>query len=381
MKTEHHTRVRSLFLHLLTAAIWDREVQPERFNDLTDGDWRALAALAHKQSVNALVADKVLSLPGEVLPPRALSLQFLAHIEQTKAMNNNRLELLGALKEEYARAGFPFVLMKGLVSGHYYPNPLLRNPGDMDILLFQSGDYEKSFQWAVNQGYDAKDAGHIHYNYPWHGVTIEPHSRISYFDRRRFDTLYAAWEQEVMDQVEGFPVLPMGFGGKVVETEVLPVEMNAFFLFHHMFRHFIQLGVGLRHVCDWVLFLHGNRDRIDAEAFEARASSFALLYPMQVFAGVAVEYLDAPEDIFPFPLPGKRHRRHVRRVGEDILKMGNFGFHKPGRQRPGGKYAGMWFSFVQTVIRSVKFAGLSVQHIPVLPFKKLWNRLRIGLDA
>jgi hypothetical protein len=414
-----NAEVNSLFLYLLSAALWDRPADGLRFKGLDGGVWKKIAVLAHKQSVSALVADKVLSLPEESLPSRELRMQLLLQIEQTKTLNRNMVRVLGALQQEYEQAGFPFVLMKGLASGAQYPNPLLRNPGDIDVWLYRPGDYEKARVWAAGQGYQADDAGHIHYNYAWRGIVIEPHCRISYFDRKKYEKQFVAWEKEVAEQArfgrvpvsqllrepqppqpsqpqeQGQPQPPLA-----PAVQLLPVTMNAFFLFHHMFRHFASLGVGFRQFCDWILFLHHYHGEIDRQEFTERVCSYGLLYPMQVFARVAVEYLDAPEEIFPFPLlPAgrherrgrtgrherterrgrpERHERHTRRVAADILKNGNFGFHRPGKKRPPGKYSGMWFSFVLSVKRSLKFATLSVSHILIVPYKKLIHRFKIG---
>ena len=97
---------------------------------------------------------------------------------------------------------------------------------------------------------------------------------------------------------------------------------------------------------------------------------------MQVFARAAVKYLDAPEAIFPFPMIADCE--HADWIIEDILHSGNFGFHRPGKQRPKEKMRGMWFSYKTTVGRSMKFGVISPEHIKVLPFKKLINRLKIG---
>ena len=480
MKNRNNTGVKnaevnSLFLYLLSAALWDRPADGLRFKGLDGGVWKKIAVLAHKQSVSALVADKVLSLPEESLPSRELRMQLLLQIEQTKTLNRNMVRVLGALQQEYEQAGFPFVLMKGLASGAQYPNPLLRNPGDIDVWLYRPGDYEKARVWAAGQGYQADDAGHIHYNYAWRGIVIEPHCRISYFDRKKYEKQFVAWEKEVAEQArfgrvpvaqllrepslqspqqsqpqqsqeQGQPLQSQSQQGQPqsqqqgqpqpqqpqqsqsqplqqepqplqqpqqqgqplqepqplqqepqplqqpqqpeIAVQVLPVALNAFFLFHHMFRHFVSLGVGFRQFCDWILFLQHYHGEIDRQEFTERVRSYGLLYPMQVFARVAVEYLDASEEIFPFPLlPAgrterhgrhERHERHVRRVAADILKNGNFGFHRPGKKRPPGKYSGMWFSFVLSVKRSLKFATLSVSHILIVPYKKLTNRFKIG---
>jgi hypothetical protein len=125
-----------------------------------------------------------------------------------------------------------------------------------------------------------------------------------------------------------------------------------------------------------VLFLHKHRAEIDSEEFTRIATRFALLYPMQLFARIAVDYLGAQESIFPFPMIPNNH--HADKVIRDLLESGNFGFHRPGKKRPEEKMAGMWFSFVTTIKRSIKFAAISPQHCAILPFTKLINRLKIG---
>ena len=125
-----------------------------------------------------------------------------------------------------------------------------------------------------------------------------------------------------------------------------------------------------------MLFRSKHRDEIDSVSFTTIAESYALLYPMQVFARAAVKYLDAPESIFPFEMI--EDNKHVDWIIADILHSGNFGFHRPGKQRPKEKLRGMWFSYKTTVRRSIKFGEIAPEHIRVLPFKKLINRLKIG---
>ena len=159
----------------------------------------------------------------------------------------------------------------------------------------------------------------------------------------------------------------------------LPTEMNAFFIFQHMFRHFVHGGVGFRQYCDWLLFLSKYRGEIDPASFTAIAQKYALLYPMQVFAHAAVKYLGAQQSIFPFDVKvDDPLDKPTDWITADILHSGNFGFHRPGKQRPKEKLRGMWFSYKNTIGRSIKFGAISPEHSRILPFKKLINRLKIG---
>ena len=155
---------------------------------------------ARRQSVNALIADKALSLPKESLPPKELSLQFIVMIQQTEELNRKMIHLLKDLSQEYQAAGFPFCLLKGLSNGVNYPKPLLRNAGDLDLFLYREGDYEKSKGWITDKGFDLEDGDHIHYAFDKGGVRIENHRRITYFDHKKYDRLFKEWEAELMDK-------------------------------------------------------------------------------------------------------------------------------------------------------------------------------------
>jgi len=360
------------FLRLLSAAIWDHPLEAGAFEGTDNLAWNEIADMAHRQSVRALIADKVLSLPAECLPPSDMTLRFISVVEQTKNANRVMISLLKELQEEYTRAGFPFLLLKGLANGVNYPEPLLRNPGDIDLLLYGKGDYERAREWLIQKGVDIEPGGVVHYKYFRNGIAVENHSHTTYFNNKRYNKLFKELEGDVLTKGEFATVDING----VLSVPVLPVTFNAFFLFHHLFRHFVNFGVGLRQVCDWVLFLHKHRAEIDSEEFTRIATRFALLYPMQLFARIAVDYLGAQESIFPFPMIPNNH--HADKVIRDLLESGNFGFHRPGKKRPEEKMAGMWFSFVTTIKRSIKFAAISPQHCAILPFTKLINRLKIG---
>lgn len=359
------------FLHLLKAAIWNSEVEAERFVGMDERAWRDLRRLAMEQSSLALVADKALTLPEEVLPPREMRVSLYTFIEQVKATNRMMTAVLLKVKENYDRQGYPFVLLKGLSNGLNYPQPLLRNPGDIDLLLYGEGDYHAAAEWLKAQGIETEVGDHIHYKYDRDGVDIENHHRITYFDYPKYDKQFREWEEQLF--ADG------GFASVVLdgeEIQQLPHEMNAFFIFQHLFRHFVHFGVGLRQVCDWLLFLKRHREELDEASFTALIESYALLYPMQVFARAAIDHLGATKKIFPFPII--ETNKHSEMVIKDLLDSGNFGFHRSGKQRPPSKYAGMWFSFTTTIKRSIKFGAISPEHIRVLPRKKLINRLRIG---
>ena len=360
-----------LFLNLLSAAIWNKPADADMFHRLDSETWKGITEMARRQSVSALIADKALSLPKESLPPRNQVLQYIILIEQTEALSRKMIHVLSELTQEYQAADFPFCLLKGLGNAINYPSPLLRNVGDLDLFLYRKGDYEKSKEWNLGKGIEIEDGHHMHYSFSKEDIRIENHWRTTYFDHKKYDNLYKQWEEELIEK-ENFTSVQIDD----LTILQLPVEMNALFIFQHMFRHFVIGGVGFRQFCDWILFLSKHRNEIDLVSFTALTKSFALLYPMQVFARVAVKYLGASETIFPFEMI--QDDKHADLVITDILESGNFGYHRPGKKRPKEKISGMWFSYKTTIQRSIKFGPISPEHSRILPVTKLINRLKNG---
>ena len=365
--------IHSLFLNLLSTAIWDKPADAALFEGLDKETWRGIVDLARRQSVSALIADKALSLPKESLPPREQSLQFIIMIKQTKALNHKMIRVLSEITQIFNAADFQFCLLKGLGNAMNYPSPLLRNVGDLDFFLYRKGDYEKSKEWISGEAFEIEDAHRFreHYSFIKEGVIIENHRHITFFDNKKYGNLFKEWEKELIEK-ENFTSIQIDD----LTVLQLPVEMNAFFIFQHMFRHFVFSGVGFRQFCDWMLFLSKHRNEIDSVSFTALAKSYALLYPMQVFARAAVKYLDTPEAIFPFEMI--QDDNHADLVMTDILDSGHFGLHRTGKHRPKEKIRGMWFYFKTTTRRSIKFGAISPEHIRILPLIKLTYRLKTG---
>ncbi|MDD2475706.1 MAG: nucleotidyltransferase family protein [Dysgonamonadaceae bacterium] len=365
--------IHPLFLNLLSAAIWDKPANASLFEGIDRKTWKEISNMAGRQTVSALIADKALSLPKESLPPREQNLQFIIQIEQTETLSRKMIQMLSEITREYHESDVSICLLKGMGNAMNYPSPLLRNVGDIDFFIYRKGDYERSKECFSAKGFKIKadDDDHFHYSFSKEGVLFENHQRITFFDNKKYDNLFKEWENDLIEK-ENFTSVQIDG----LTVKLLPVDMNAFFIFQHMFRHFVDLGVGFRQFCDWVLFLSKHRNEIDPVSFTAIAKSYALLYPMQVFARAAVKYLDASENIFPFEMI--TDDKHADWVISDILDNGNFGFYRSGKQRPKEKLRSMWFSYKSTLRRSKKFGVISPEHCRILPVTKLISHLKNG---
>ncbi len=362
--------VRSLFFEALQASIWDKPLQTKSFVGLRQCAWLQLIELCESQTVIALVADKLLTLPKEALPDYELIMRMMSRINQTETNNRLLTNAFAKLSKAYAEIDCPFVLLKGLSIIKNYPKPSLRATGDLDVFFPRKDDYKRANAWARQQGFRMEEEALYEQLFFAGRIPIENHSAITHFGQNKYDTLL----QKVTDQMSNNKqYLKTEIAG--TQTLVLPHTFNAFYLFHHILHHFSYLGISFRQVCDWVLFLHRHHRQIDKVEFATLANDFAVLRPMQIFARVAIKYLQAPPEIFPFDVP--RSDAHVEMVVDEIFRGGNFGLDTFKGKRFSGKWSRRWFMFWQTTKRSFRVGVVSPEHIRTIPLIAIANRLRV----
>lgn len=361
------------FLHLLACAIWDREVDASLFGGLSLEAWQAIDRLSQSQSVPALVAERILTLPDECLPERTHCIRLMMQMQTIEQGNKQLMRALVDVYDDYEREGLPFVLLKGQTLGYYYPRPELRSPGDLDLYLYRPGDYERANRWAVDQGYRLQGSSLYEQLY-WRGkVAVENHRYIAYFGRRRYDEALA---QMLRPLSEGDGYARLELDGRTYRT--LPTELNGVYTFQHILHHFCYLGIGLRQVCDWFVFLERHKASIDIAHFQHLAERLDLLRPMRLFALMGVRYLGVDESIFPFDLPeDERSHQLADLILADIFRGGNFGLETFAGKRFRNIWLRRWFMFRKTLGRSLRVSPISPEHIRLTPLIAIFTRLKL----
>lgn len=117
-------------------------------------DWKLLLWEARRQRVSGLVAEAVAALPYEEQLPLAIRAKLTLELEFIKkkniAVNVAARELLSTFEAE----GFHPVIQKGPAVAALYPNPLHREPGDIDF-YFPAGEFERSRVFVQSLSCDA----------------------------------------------------------------------------------------------------------------------------------------------------------------------------------------------------------------------------------
>ena len=321
----------TVFLELLKAGMWGRKPHvPQGFTE-----WTKVVLSAKSQSVLGVVAQVMLSdedvssqLPQDMKPrlKKFLMNNLLTH----NLLNNTLIKVVSTLRE----GGVESVLLKGQGLARNYPQPELRQCGDIDLYVgLENGERVHDLLSPIAEKVDGKEyitvGKHYHVTMPG-GVEVEVHRYTDNHLTKKLEETYQA--ASAKGTTEGLVVYD--FAGTPVNTP--SDEFNAFFVFNHLFHHFLTSGIGLRQFCDWMMFLHARKGKLDLEYLRKLLIDMDMLMPWQAFGCVLVDKLGMPEDEFPFfdrAQDGKTDKILCR-----VLKEGNFGKERRVYKNRGTNY-------------------------------------------
>jgi len=362
-----------LFLKLLSCALHSELPEARDFTGLEEASWRRIHRLAASHAVPAFVGDRILTLPKEALPNRDMRLMIFSEIELTRRGNAYLTKALGQLQKTYEAAGLPFILLKGLSLGCFYPDATLRSGGDLDILFHSDADYERGNELLRKAGHKLHDDSEVRYGHTafTYGRTIvENHARAVFFDHKRHNRHFDGLIQEA---ISSGSLITQHHGDYTIQT--LPHELNVVYIFIHLFFHWLHWGVGFRQYSDWLLMMTRLKGQLDEEKILSMAKDLDILYPMQLFAQAAIRYLRVSPEIFPFPLL-LQDDLHTEQIIRDVMHSGNFGF----AQRPikaQNKWVTNWRKFRFKMRRSRRLYAITPTHASRIIWGSVFGHLML----
>ena len=304
-----------LFCSLLKAGLWNETLDIRLDKDEFKSVWND----ATRQVTRGLIASALVS--SNAVPPKVVD-RLQDHLLKIAGENLKMGNVLAQSVEALRREGIDPVLLKGHGVASFYKVPMLRESGDIDLYVGQV-NYRKAFDTLVAmteapESFEFEEHSkhsHVEIN----GITVELH-RFCEVLPRRYDRFF----QDVA--LKG---LSTGLDHVTYEDITVSTPeptFNAFFLFNHLWRHFVTEGVGLRQVCDWTMFLHAKAGEIDRSRLESILRSLDLLKAWQVFGRVAVDVLGLPSEEMPFDEPS--YSSKVPGLVAMMIKEGNFGHER-----------------------------------------------------
>ena len=287
-----------LYLSLLRAAIWNDKVgTDERINGLTGERVNDVIRLAAFQGTGPLVFDQLLKLKNVEIPA-ALRIQMKQQCMASMMQQNVMLPILNRAWHSLENANIHPVLLKGSGLAQYYPQPHLRQWGDIDLYVGQRNYHlgcetlRAAFpgvKHMVEEGDDYK-----HYNFEFGNTVLEMH-RVSmtfyhYKDRHYYEQLEAAYLTKDGPSFE--------LNGLCV---VVPEDtFNVFFVFLHAWHHFTETGMNMKQLCDVAVLLYAKREVIDIERLREMLTKLHLMEVWQLFMYILVQHMGLSQVEAPF---------------------------------------------------------------------------------
>lgn len=303
----------SLLFALLRNALF---LQPFNIDDWKNVDWAELYKLIKSHALQTLVAEPVMMLPAELRP----SAQIQSELLQLMAMNMAEHARLNAdickVFQLLTERGFHPVLLKGQGIATFYPKPLARKCGDVDIYIGEK-DYDAACKFLINdvEGTTGKHESEKHYEIFYGKTELEIHRYSDVAtppqNNNNYQSLVASYFAKP-DFVEiGEQKIP-----------IPPAQFDVVYVFYHMFHHFKLRGVGLRQFCDVAVLLHQLNEKIDLLRMKEDLMDINMLDEWQLLGPIFVKCFGLSKEEYPF----------YRDVGDDkikkiidlVIKDGNF---------------------------------------------------------
>ena len=360
-----------VFLEILKAGMWGVRPQvPEGFDE-----WVSVVRLAKSQSVlgivgNGLLSDAELSqrVPKDL---RDKVKKFVMSSMMThNLLNGTLVKVVSTLRDN----GVESVLLKGQGLARNYPQPELRQCGDIDLYVgLEKGERVREILAPIAEKVDEAErvnvGKHYHVTMPG-GVEVEVHRLTDLIVSPKRNVIY----QAASDKGTSTGLVTYDFGGTAVNTPA--DDFNAFFIFNHLFHHFLTSGIGLRQFCDWMMFLHARKGRLDLEYLGKLLSDMDMMKPWKAFGCVLVKLLGMPEEEFPFY--DRRQENKVGKIIRRVLDEGNFGKERSIYKNRGTNYL---LNKTRSLCGHMSKAAALLFLFPDQTFAQFGNTLAVGFSA
>lgn len=271
-------------------------------------DFTALLAVAGHHSVTALLAD----LPKECLlkAERNLRLQLIGFITALETrhlvMNNTIADMAQMLGKE----GIGYFLLKGQNCAARYPRPERRQIGDVDLYV-EPQHFERATKLFQDKGFHITESTMLHLSMSdGKDIELELHHDLQRLQWPKHD--------KALRRMCGEAAHSESITLADTAVSVLPQELDIVVLCVHTMSHLYCAGLGLRHVCDYLMRMKwALKNGLDIGRMEQMLREVGAYKVYCVLNYICNLYLHAS---LPLPMDKKNGERVLRWM----MKSGNF---------------------------------------------------------
>lgn len=362
------------FFALLSSALWNKKCPLELF--VAGGDWHTIIRMAGAQTLTAVLFDGYNRLmkdyKKELTPiPLEQMLEWYAMVATVEAQNELLNENLLRLETFCHEAGIKTLLLKGQGCAALYPHPNHRHCGDIDLFVGREQYYAMK-KLLLTKEFEIEKETRKDLHFTWHQTSVECHKMALHyynpFINKRLQRINRTeeWHNTCSFVVNG------------VKVGLFNPTYNAFFIFMHIHHHFVQTGVGLRQVCDWVLHMKANEDLIDWNRLYKYVQEVRVLKAWNAFNGFAKAYLGL--QLRNEPIWMKKYSLFdVEFLKRDIMQVGNFGIISESmlHRSVSNGFCGNFYSYFLIFKRLCRIYKYGPEEILAYPVWKMLAKIRV----
>lgn len=311
-------------------------VSGEPLPELSEREWGALHKWAERQSLLGVLYFGLQKLPPALRPPQKLAWRWSMEAEHIRGQNKKINETTAELTQLFEKQGRKAFVLKGSANALLYPDPSLRQTGDIDF--FVSGGRSVAEDLLERTGL-IKNAvlNLVHASFQYAGEEVEVHYVAS---KQYTPATNNALQKFLAGEISNAHKVPEGF---CVPSLSYALMMQLC----HIKQHFFKGGVGLRQLVDYHQLL--QHSSADDRAKVAQSLNACGLYKMAgavMYALGEVLALDESRMLCP---PDKKRGRLLLKVA---LLGGNFGWYAEDYRQP---VISRWFKDRVRFLKLLKF--------------------------
>ena len=182
------------------------------------------------------------------------------------------------------KADIPCTILKGFASALYYSDALMRSMGDVDFLV-DTDNFETANEILMQNGYVTSGKNHdVHDIYLGKICRCEMHFQPSGIPHGKAGVKVRKYLDDISEKAE------------TVQTELGAITVPCTFhhgliILLHMCHHLTGDGLGLRHLCDWAVFINSLGEKKFLETFEKTFKDIGLWEFAKTMTFISCKYL------------------------------------------------------------------------------------------
>lgn len=194
----------------------------------------------------------------------------------------------------------PYLLLKGISLAASYPQAESRKLGDIDLYINDADAFKRACEVLKSHNFhqiEEPSDHHLTFTYTFPKIQksfiLELHYRI--VGMYQYEPA-----NQLIDQIYNPSHLsPVRQQIGDYSYSVLPPTEYVFYMIHHMLKHYLYSGFGIRLLCDFIFYLKQHTDEIDFPQIHSWCRQSKILHLYEIILESCRIYLDLPDSIDP----------------------------------------------------------------------------------